>query len=129
MKRYIQCANSIEDIELHYRESAISGFVLDVGPVDISSYVNKFDNVVGDPDSQYVLFLKRCNISGKKYEAAVFSNNLGYLLNMSQRYLNAASDAEWVSSYHRFANIADLYNNTEVFYEDAFEDGTAGWGE
>ena len=129
MKRYIQCAVPTEGIELHYRESAIGGFVLDAEPVDINSYVNKFDSVVGDPESQYALFLKRCNISGTKYETVVFSNNLGYLLNLSQQYLNTVSAVEWISSYHRFANIADLYNNTEVFYEDAFEDGTAGWSE
>lgn len=129
LKRYIQCAVSTEDIELHYRESAISGFVLDVGPVDINSYVNKFDNVIGDPESQYVLFLKRHNISGKEYETVVFSDNLKYLINLSQRYLDTVSAEGWLSNSHRFANIADLYSNTEVFYEDAFEDGTAGWNE
>ena len=72
LKRYIQCAVPTEDIELHYRESAIGGFVLDAEPVDINSYVNKFDSVVGDPESQYALFLKRCNISGTKYETVVF---------------------------------------------------------
>ena len=120
-------------IHITYRKSGYGGFTVDGDTIELNSYISKFKDVEGDPNSAYVAILLKSTISHSDYYKAIFDNDLNKLDTIVNKWLydEQLSSDPWID-IHRYAMIIDIQNNKEIAHGDTWantEKITKGWRE
>lgn len=125
-------SEDLEDkISITYRKSMYSGFTKDGDNINLSSYLDKFDEVEGDLNSSYAAILLKSTISHSDYYKIIFSDNISKLnkIIIDWLYNSSLSKDPWIE-IHRYGMLIDIKNNKEIAHGDTWaneEKITAGW--
>lgn len=116
-------------VSIHYTPSSYGGFSFPENKVNLDKLLSRFNKVIGDPSSRYLLLLRRSNIAINEYDEAVFSDSFSKLQKIGADYLLKRQTRDPLLSYHRYINIIDMTDGSEMYYRDIFEDNGSSWSD